>query len=295
MLPRGADKPLVLSKEYVEGVNKALGSKRDLWGEEVLARPEGPTYDNVKGYMVPLMHGDPDLTDSGTYYIPFGQPHEKQGASIEVALHVADGSQFYSNSPANNLFSEQYGNTWNVFVGAKGDERYGSSMARAKPPELADGYPILQTEYIDAQGVRYRQESFVARSSEISDAGGVREPRQLDSGDGRTWGVRGQADARQLRPLDAPARRHAQGPAPARPGGVRQPAYLGQAPAEHDISLLQFGCEVPGRDEGPRLARTAVRGGSERRQAGHGLPRPAQSSGAGGPHRGRRRELRESA
>ncbi|MCA1705182.1 MAG: hypothetical protein LC808_18760, partial [Actinobacteria bacterium] len=167
-----ADEPLVLSEEYIQAVNKALAAKRDVWGEEVLARPEGPTYDNVKGYLVPLMHGDPDLTDSGSYYIPFGQPHEKQEASIEVALHVADGSQFYSNSPANNLFSEQYGNTWNVYVGVEGYELYGSSLARAKLPDLADGYPILQNEYVDAQGVRYRQESFAARSSEISDAGG---------------------------------------------------------------------------------------------------------------------------
>jgi len=171
-MPRAANNPLVLSKEYAERLDAALHAKRDVWGEEVLARPEGPTYDNVKGYLMPLMHGDPDLTDSGTYYIPFGQPHEKQEASIEAALHVADGSQFYSNSPANNPFSEQYGNTWNVYVGAEGDELYGSSLTRAKLPDLADGYPILQTDYVDAQGVRYRQESFAARSSEISDAGG---------------------------------------------------------------------------------------------------------------------------
>lgn len=169
---RATGEPLVLSKKYVEGVNEALRAKRDVWGEQVLARPEGPTYDNVKGYLAPMMHGDPDLTDSGTYYLPFGQPHEKQEASIECALHVADGSQFYSNSPANNLYSEEYGNTWNVYVGRDGDEPYGSSLARAKLPDLADGYPILQTEYVDAQGVRYRQESFAARSAEISDAGG---------------------------------------------------------------------------------------------------------------------------
>ncbi len=168
----GAGEPLVLSQEYVKEVNKALAARRDVWGEKVLARPEGPTFDNVKDFLVPLMHGDPDLTDSGTYYIPFGQPHPKQDASIECALHVADGSQFYSNSPANNPFSEQYGNTWNIYVGAKGEELYGSSLARSKLPDLADGYPILQTEYVDAQGVRYRQESFAARSSEIANPGG---------------------------------------------------------------------------------------------------------------------------
>lgn len=172
--PAPAAKPgrPVLSKEYIKGVNTALAAKRDVWGEEVLARPEGPTFDNVKGYLVPLMHGDPGLTDSGTYYIPFGQPYEKKETSLEMALHVADGSQFYSTSPANNPFSEQYGNTWNVFVGAKGDEPYGSALDRLKPPVLASGYPVLQTEYVDAQGVRYRQESFAARSAEMPDVQG---------------------------------------------------------------------------------------------------------------------------
>ncbi len=167
-----ATQPSVLSEEYIKGVNEALAAKRDVWGEQVLARPEGPTFDNVKDFLVPLMHGDPGLTDSGTYYIPFGQPDDRQEASLENALHVADGSQFYSNSPANNPFSEQYGNTWNVYVGAEGDELYGSSLARSKLPDLADGYPILQTEYIDAQGVRYRQESFATRTSEMADTGG---------------------------------------------------------------------------------------------------------------------------
>ncbi|MHB9106911.1 MAG: glucosidase family protein [Armatimonadota bacterium] len=161
--------PLIPSDEYIKRVHEALAAKRDVWGELVLARPEGPTFDNVKGYLAPLMHGDPDLTDLGTYYIPFGQPGDKQDTSLEVALHVADGSQFYSNSPANNPFSEMYGNTWNIYVGAEGDEMYGSSPRRLKLPDLADGYPILQTEYVDAQGVRYRQESFAARAPEITE------------------------------------------------------------------------------------------------------------------------------
>ena len=164
--------PLVLSAEYVKAVNHALSAKRDVWGEELLARPEGPTFNNVKGYLVPLMHGDPGLTDSGTYYIPLGIPHDGKDTSLEMALHVADGSQFYSTSPANNLFTEKYGNTWNVYVGAAGDEPFGSALERLKRSELVDGYPVLQTEYVDAQGVRYQQESFAARSPEIANANG---------------------------------------------------------------------------------------------------------------------------
>ncbi len=185
--------PLVLSQEYIKGVNEALGAKRDVWGEQVLARPEGPTYDNVKGYLVPLMHGDPDLTDSGTYYIPFGQPNRQVG-SLELALHVADGSQFYSGSPANNNFSEMYGNTWNIYVGAQGDEMYGSSLSRLKEPHLADGYPILQTQR-------------------------------------------------------APA---------AYPGGVRKPAHLSPAAAQHHLCFLQRERKVPGAQSASGLAGIAV-------------------------------------
>ena len=43
-------------------------------------------------------------------------------------------------------------------------ERFGSCLARLSTPLLYGGYyPILDTEYVDANGVRFRQESFVAR------------------------------------------------------------------------------------------------------------------------------------
>jgi hypothetical protein len=51
-----------------------------------------------------------------------------------------------------------------VFVGRSGSERYGSCASRLGTPRLADGYlPILETRYVDAEGVRYRQESFATR------------------------------------------------------------------------------------------------------------------------------------
>jgi hypothetical protein len=147
---------------YADGVYEALAQKQDTWGNELLASPQGPTYDGVKSRLHPLMLvGRPAglkptrLTDSGIYYLPFGQPHAAGGAG-EVDLHVADGSQVVSklaNGPG-----------LTVSVGARGDERYGSCLARLEPPRLADGYlPILETSYVDADGVRYRQESFAAR------------------------------------------------------------------------------------------------------------------------------------
>src|SRR5262249_7983339 len=87
---------LQLEPGYVESVNAALRSKADVWGNELLARPEGPTYENIQGFLKPLrLVGQPagtggnQLTDSGVYYIPMGEPGGD--FSGPVALHVADG------------------------------------------------------------------------------------------------------------------------------------------------------------------------------------------------------------
>ena len=56
-----------------------------------------------------------------------------------------------------------------VSVGARGTERYGSCLSRLDTPRLSQGYlPILETSYVDADGVRYRQESFATRIRQTS-------------------------------------------------------------------------------------------------------------------------------
>jgi len=159
--------PLVLDSGYVTSVDAALRSKTDLWGERVLARPGGPTYRSVEGFLKPLLLvGQPagvkgtKLTDSGIYYLPLGEPGGRSfadgGATEPFALHVADGSQVISRR-AN-------GRRATVYVGTAGAERYGSCLSRLAVPELADGYlPVLRVRYTDSEGVRYVEESFVAR------------------------------------------------------------------------------------------------------------------------------------
>ena len=146
----------------MDGVRGALAQGRDAWGDAQLASPAGPTYDGVRRLLHPLMLvGRPAglkprrLTDSGIYYLPFGQPRGSGGAGV-VQLHVADGSQVVSRRVD--------GSKLTVFVGRHGSERYGSCLSRLETPRLAQGYlPILETGYTDADGVRYRQESFAAR------------------------------------------------------------------------------------------------------------------------------------
>jgi hypothetical protein len=147
---------------YRDGVNNALAARQDLWGNELLRSHDGPTYAGVRRYLHPLMLvGRPAgirpsrLTDSGVYYLPFGVPSGANGAST-VQLHVADGSQIVSRMASGSRLS--------LDVGARGRERYGSCLARLAPPHLRGGYlPILETSYVDADGVRYRQESFATR------------------------------------------------------------------------------------------------------------------------------------
>jgi hypothetical protein len=155
---RACAKPEITSA-YAGSVRRALRADRDVWGNELLRSPGGPSYDRAARYLKPLMLAaapgrgrSRPLTDSGVYYIPFGWPAGGFGART-VALHVADGSEV--------LADRADGPKLTLTVG---HERYGACLSRLSTPQLDDGYqPILETKYVDASGVRYRQESFAGR------------------------------------------------------------------------------------------------------------------------------------
>jgi hypothetical protein len=180
--------PLRADQSYSDAVLSALAAKEDVWGTQLVGSQQGPTYAAVRARLHPLLLvGKPAglkptrLTDSGVYYLPFGRPKGTHGAGA-VDLHVADGSQVVSQL-AN-------GPRLTVSVGLRGTERYGSCLSRLDPPRLAQGYlPILETSYADADGVRYRQESFATRIPQTRslvsfmrlsvDPRGTRVPRAL--------------------------------------------------------------------------------------------------------------------
>jgi hypothetical protein len=135
---------------------RALRAGTDVWGDALLRRAGGPTYDGARRFLGPLLYarapGRRPLTESGVYYVPIADPPGALGAPA-VALHVADGSQIVRRRVG--------GRSLTVFVGRDGDERYGSCLRRLAPARLRDGYlPTLETAYTDATGARYRQESF---------------------------------------------------------------------------------------------------------------------------------------
>ncbi|MGE5273386.1 MAG: hypothetical protein ACM3QU_06375 [Verrucomicrobiota bacterium] len=147
-----------VSPAYAGSVRRALGAKQDVWGNALIARPNGPTYGAVRRLLKPLLFArtkTKPLTTSGVYYLPFAQPLGVHGAHT-VALHVGDGSEILSQTAK--------GPSVKVFVGTDGHERYGSCLSRLAPPRLAGGFlPILETQYVDAAGTLYRQESFAVR------------------------------------------------------------------------------------------------------------------------------------
>jgi hypothetical protein len=150
------------SAAHTRRVVRALRTHHDVWGNALLNAPGGPSYEAARRLLPPLLYarapGKRPLTESGVYYLPFGQPADARGAG-SIALHVADGSQVIAERVG--------GRRLTIFVGAGGRERYGSCLARLGQARLADGYqPILTTTYTDGAGVRYRQESFAARTSE---------------------------------------------------------------------------------------------------------------------------------
>ena len=149
----------VATPAYKAAVARAVRSARDLWGEELLSRRDGPSYAAATRFLTPLLLGQQrgrrPLTRSGVYYLPFALPLNVVGPAV-FALHVADGSQVITRNVK--------GPSLTVRVGSYGRETYGACLARLTPAKLADGYlPILQTSYRDESGVRYAQESFAGR------------------------------------------------------------------------------------------------------------------------------------
>ena len=142
------------SPAYTAKVVGALESGRDLWGDQLLHAPGGPTFLGASGRLAPILYarsakGRP-LTPSGVYYLPFSEPGGPLGSST-AALHVADGSEIISEARRR--------------AGATGERvasgAYGACVSKLAPARLASGWlPILETRY---RG--YSEESFAARIS----------------------------------------------------------------------------------------------------------------------------------
>jgi hypothetical protein len=139
-------------------LGRVLASGRDVLGEQLLAKPGGPSLAGVRRLLPSLFYargrGGRSVTHSGAYYLAFAMPPSLYGDKA-FALHVADGSEIMTRRAGGRNLQIQVGET---------RERYGRCLARLSPAHLASGYlPILRTEYVDGDDAHYQQESFAGR------------------------------------------------------------------------------------------------------------------------------------
>ncbi|RQP11177.1 MAG: hypothetical protein EAS51_06595 [Microbacteriaceae bacterium] len=155
---------------YRTRVDAVLRARDDVWGEEELDQPGGPTIASLRARLRPSVLGDPDyLVESGFHYVVFADPDDNSS----YALHVADGGQIIS----------EYTPLWGAPEWALpfdrptrggadvvqhdvliGEERFGSALTRLDEPQLADaGLPVLRNVYRDQAGTVWERESFARR------------------------------------------------------------------------------------------------------------------------------------
>lgn len=150
-----------LSQDYIDGVRQALTAKTDLWGEHLISRPEGPTFDNIKDYLVPVATGgvatgEPDggalgVSDTGYHYLPLTLPpgdtadtqSPAEPTANHYALHTADGSGITADwhtpceaAPYTGDYSEAFKARCGNYRQTRfyvGGERFGSDLGRLTP------------------------------------------------------------------------------------------------------------------------------------------------------------------
>ena len=147
---------------YTDAVLGALAASKDVWGNELLSSPDGPTYD-----------GDPSLPSPADGRRPARGPEPEAADRLRRLLpglraaarerRRRRGAAARGRREPDRLAARQRAEP-DALGRPPARERYGTCLSRLSTPRLADGYlPILETSYVDSRGVRYRQESFAAR------------------------------------------------------------------------------------------------------------------------------------
>jgi hypothetical protein len=135
---------------------RANESNTDLWGEEALARPEGPTYQFFKSKMPTFHYVDAEFRH---YPIVLSGP----GAPRKARL-VSNGSGV--NSLANSRFWKEVGYPVTFRVGDSATT-FGEDLHRLAGPRYYKGYlPVVQMEYGEA-GTTYTMEAFTPTEKSI--------------------------------------------------------------------------------------------------------------------------------
>lgn len=156
--------PAVAAGAGDAAVEHALRQGADHWGEQLLTRPDGPSFGNVKPLLGPANIASRYVTESGWYYLPFTDKVYDPATWFDqrdFAIHVADGSQITSQWCWADLTAQRQFTTFHV---GSAHEVFGSAVERLDEPRLWGGFlPVLDNGYVDADGTRWERESFAAR------------------------------------------------------------------------------------------------------------------------------------
>jgi hypothetical protein len=143
-------------------VQQALEATTDLWGEEAIRQPNGPSYEFFESLLPPLRY-----VDCAFRHYPIAL----------AAPRGANKARFVSNGSGVNLPHELKTKAWYDYpvglefdLGEKG-ELYGSELARLQGPTFMRGYlPIVKTTY-SVGSATIEEEAFVPTEPPFSDHG----------------------------------------------------------------------------------------------------------------------------
>lgn len=128
---------LEVTAESAVSFEKMIESKRDVWGEEAMRQPDGPSYEFFQALLPPQRYVNADFR---YYPIVLSAPNAKTKVRLisngsGVNLHAGDRSWKEAGTPV-------------LFRVGPDEFQFGGELQRLEQPILAEGYlPIVQIRY----------------------------------------------------------------------------------------------------------------------------------------------------
>ncbi|MEY2427952.1 MAG: hypothetical protein QOJ40_837 [Verrucomicrobiota bacterium] len=153
---------LAAPSAQLPGLDEAVSSKRDLWGEAAMRQPNGPSYDFFADLLPPLRYVNAAFHH---YPIVLSAP----GSLLKARL-ISNGSAI--NARANLKTWKEVGVPVMFRVG-EAHQLYGEDLSRLHGPRYERGYlPVVQLAY-EADGATYEEESFASVEPQLAEHGVV--------------------------------------------------------------------------------------------------------------------------
>lgn len=167
--------------QYEQGLNAALRSGPDLWGERLIA-DGGATYGGLEDLLQPLFNSTGETnTEYGPHTVLFGE----DGGQPPFVVATADGHYLYADHTKSGKRIEievQTGDKWSAFAGGAPGASY---------PQLEGGYyPILITRHATDSGAHFLQTTFAARIPGLDHLVGLTEIKLTGASDSSAYRVR---------------------------------------------------------------------------------------------------------